>query len=167
MLNQQETDSYLGFFPVTLVLGGGGRWHQQRQPAQTLLSASCVWELLAAAKYHRSPTYLISTFLHTNSRSSTFAIYQANRCVTVPKRYSQGRPKRRGTLRSFASAFLDAVQEVGDMERIIYARVRDIIGSYATFVGQSGTFPQRFDDFSEADNYERLSKEFGVAVAPE
>lgn len=85
----------------------------------------------------------------------------------MPKRYSGGRPKRRGTLRSFASAFLDAVQEVGD-----------IIGPYATFVGQSGTFPQRFDDFSEADNYERLgkekdifeqalSKEFGVAVAPE
>jgi predicted dehydrogenase len=80
-----------------------------------------------------------------------------------------------GTMRRYAAAFLDAVDEVGKMERITYARVRDVIGPNATAVSQSGTFPQRFDDFSkedssdrankEADIYEQaISKEFGLKV---
>lgn len=83
-----------------------------------------------------------------------------------------------GTMRRYATAFLDAVQEVGGMEKIIYARVRDIIGPNAAFVKQSGTFPQRFSDFSEADLHNRvrreediyqqaLEKEFGVVATPE
>lgn len=83
-----------------------------------------------------------------------------------------------GTMRRYASAFVDAVKEVGGMETITYARVRDIIGPNATFVNQSGTFPQRFNDFSTEDSQDRmdreadifeqaLSKELGLRVTPQ
>ncbi|KAL3478321.1 hypothetical protein BJX99DRAFT_256648 [Aspergillus californicus] len=80
-----------------------------------------------------------------------------------------------GTMRRYAPGFLDAVKEVGDLETITYARVRDIIGPNSTFVEQSGTFPQRFTDFSSEDSKDRarretdideqaLSREFGLEV---
>lgn len=80
-----------------------------------------------------------------------------------------------GTMRRFATAFTDAVEEVGGMDKIQYARVRDIIGPNSTFVDQSGTFPLKFSDYSEADTNDRLKreedifeqalgKEFGVPV---
>ncbi|KAI1409250.1 hypothetical protein F5Y13DRAFT_182148 [Hypoxylon sp. FL1857] len=83
-----------------------------------------------------------------------------------------------GTMRRFASAFIDAVQEVGGIDKILYVRVRDIIGPNSVFVEQSGTFPQKFDDFSEANTQDRLKREddihqqaldreFGVPVTPE
>jgi predicted dehydrogenase len=56
-----------------------------------------------------------------------------------------------GTMRRYATAFLDAVNEVGGMEKIQYARVRDIIGRNASFVGQSGTFPRKFDDVPDEE----------------
>ncbi|KAL1845248.1 hypothetical protein VTK73DRAFT_794 [Phialemonium thermophilum] len=82
-----------------------------------------------------------------------------------------------GTMRRYATAFVDAVQEVGGMSKVQYSRVRDIIGPNATFVSQSGTFPRKFDDFSEADVQDRLKREeaifeqalrheFGVPVTP-
>jgi hypothetical protein len=75
-----------------------------------------------------------------------------------------------GYMRRYAAAFVDAVKEVGGMDKILYARVRgaqriltplsltwladlgheDIIGPNYRFVGQSGTFPRVFDDFSQA-----------------
>ncbi|KAM5345646.1 hypothetical protein ACJ41O_011507 [Fusarium nematophilum] len=64
-----------------------------------------------------------------------------------------------GTMRRYATAFIDAVQEVGGMDKIQYARVRDIIGPNSIFVDQSGTFPQKFSDFSEADGEDRLRRE--------
>lgn len=64
-----------------------------------------------------------------------------------------------GTMRRYAPAFLDAVREVGSMETIQYCRVRDIIGPNDVFVGQSGTFPRRFADFSEADSQDRVARE--------
>ncbi|KAI8246169.1 hypothetical protein K4K57_009625 [Colletotrichum sp. SAR 10_99] len=83
-----------------------------------------------------------------------------------------------GTMRRFATAFTDAVKEVGGMEKIQYARVRDIIGPNSTFVDQSGTFPQKFNDFSAADTQDResnekdifeqaLVNEFGVPATPQ
>lgn len=82
-----------------------------------------------------------------------------------------------GTMRRFATPFKDVVNEVGVMGKIQYARVRDIIGFNSVFVEQSGTFPQKFNDFSEADGQDRaargtdifeqaLDKEFGVPVIP-
>lgn len=67
-----------------------------------------------------------------------------------------------GTMRRFATAFLDAVELVGGMEKILYARVRDIIGPNHVFVEQSGTFPQRFSDFTEADGADREQKETDI-----
>lgn len=83
-----------------------------------------------------------------------------------------------GTMRRYATAFLDAVKEVGDLETITYARVRDIIGPNSTFVEQSGTFPQRFNDFSREDSEDRINREtdiheqalrreFGIKVTPQ
>lgn len=96
--------------------------------------------------------------------------------LIAAERKSQGRVFV-GTMRRYAAAFVDAVQLVGGMDKILYARVRDIIGPNATFVNQSGTYPQRFDDFSEKDALDRrsrerdifaqaLSAEFGLAVTP-
>ncbi|OGE47349.1 hypothetical protein PENARI_c048G04172 [Penicillium arizonense] len=51
-----------------------------------------------------------------------------------------------GYMRRFAPAFEDAIREIGGMDKILYARVRDIIGPNATFVEQSGTFPQKATD---------------------
>ncbi|EFQ32785.1 oxidoreductase family protein [Colletotrichum graminicola] len=83
-----------------------------------------------------------------------------------------------GTMRRFATVFTDAVEEVGGMDKIQYARVRDIIGPNSTFVGQSGTFPIKFSDYSDVDTQERLKREediseqaigreFGVPVTSE
>lgn len=57
-----------------------------------------------------------------------------------------------GYMRRYAAAFLDAVKEVGSIDQIRYARVRDIIGPNSIFVGQSGTFPRTFDDYREEDS---------------
>jgi predicted dehydrogenase len=56
-----------------------------------------------------------------------------------------------GYMRRYAAPFEDAIREIGGLEKILYARVRDIIGRNYQFVAQSGTFPQQFSDFSEAD----------------
>ncbi|KAM0748204.1 NAD(P)-binding protein [Meredithblackwellia eburnea MCA 4105] len=52
-----------------------------------------------------------------------------------------------GYMRRYAPAFMAAKEIVSQMKNISYVRVRDIIGSNAFFVSQSGTFPQKFDDF--------------------
>jgi predicted dehydrogenase len=83
-----------------------------------------------------------------------------------------------GTMRRFAPAFLSAVHEVGGMDQIQYARVRDIIGPNSFFVEQSGTYPRRFNDISEDDILDRqkrevdmvqqaLGEEFNIPVTPE
>ncbi|OCT44393.1 hypothetical protein CLCR_05944 [Cladophialophora carrionii] len=83
-----------------------------------------------------------------------------------------------GYMRRYAAAFLDAVKEVGGMDKILYARVRDIIGPNSHFVAQSGTFPKVFTDFSPEvvkDKNDRasdvahqaLSVECGLAVTAE
>lgn len=66
-----------------------------------------------------------------------------------------------GYMRRYATAFEAAVKEIGGLDKIIYARVRDIIGQNDYFVGQSGTYPKRFSDISEAvivDKQERGKK---------
>lgn len=68
-----------------------------------------------------------------------------------------------GYQRRYAQAFLDAVKEVGGMEKIQYSRVRDIIGPNSVFVGQSGTFPKKYTDFKKEDSEEMIAKD-GEAV---
>ncbi|KAF4556642.1 Oxidoreductase-like protein 8 [Elsinoe fawcettii] len=63
-----------------------------------------------------------------------------------------------GYMRRYAAAFVDAVKEVGSIDQIRYARVRDIIGPNHVFVGQSGTHPKTFGDYSQADSEALLKK---------
>jgi predicted dehydrogenase len=83
-----------------------------------------------------------------------------------------------GTMRRYASVLEDAIEEVGGMGQIKYARVRDIIGNNSLFVSQSGMFPKKFDDVSEEDIKDRMQREqdiheqalreeFGVLVTQE
>ena len=83
-----------------------------------------------------------------------------------------------GYMRRYAPAFVDAVKEIGSMDQILYARVRDIIGPNSAFVSQSGTYPKRFTDFRPEDTKDKdakaadileqgLQKDSGVGVTPE
>ncbi|KAJ9609299.1 hypothetical protein H2204_015564 [Knufia peltigerae] len=63
-----------------------------------------------------------------------------------------------GYMRRYAAAFTDALKEIGGLEKITYARVRDIIGPNSTFVSQSATFPKRFDDFTPEDSQDKASR---------
>lgn len=80
-----------------------------------------------------------------------------------------------GTMRRYAHAFLEAVQEVGGMDKIMYARVRGIIGPNSNFVGQSCTYPVIPGGFEPANSEDRarlrdeqerqaLVEEFGVEL---
>ncbi|KAL3418703.1 myo-inositol 2-dehydrogenase [Phlyctema vagabunda] len=63
-----------------------------------------------------------------------------------------------GYMRRYAPAFLDAVEEIGGIDKILYGRVRDIIGPNAGFVNQSGTFPKTFTDFRPEDAKDKVSR---------
>jgi hypothetical protein len=63
-----------------------------------------------------------------------------------------------GYMRRYASAFIDAVKEIGSLDQVQYARVRDIVGPNSDFVGQSGTFPKVFSDFRAEDSSELAAK---------
>ncbi|KAJ5367665.1 hypothetical protein N7541_001606 [Penicillium brevicompactum] len=80
-----------------------------------------------------------------------------------------------GYMRRYASAFIDAVAEIGSLEQVHYARVRDIVGPNSDFVGQSGTFPKVFGDCRKEDSEalasktqefleQGLTKELGIEV---
>ncbi|KAK6340184.1 hypothetical protein TWF730_001952 [Orbilia blumenaviensis] len=51
-----------------------------------------------------------------------------------------------GYMRRYASAFLDAVKEIGGVEGVQYVKVRDIICPNSVFINQSGTFPYKFPE---------------------
>ncbi|KIX08390.1 uncharacterized protein Z518_03046 [Rhinocladiella mackenziei CBS 650.93] len=83
-----------------------------------------------------------------------------------------------GYMRRYAAALLDTLREIGGMDKILYARVRDIIGPNSHFVSQSGTFPKVFTDINPEATEDRrakesdilnqaLSVECGVPVSPE
>jgi len=63
-----------------------------------------------------------------------------------------------GYMRRYAAVFEDAVKEIGGMDKIVYARVRDIIGQNATFVSQSATFSKKFTDFSAGDSADKTAR---------
>ncbi|EOO00298.1 putative myo-inositol 2-dehydrogenase protein [Phaeoacremonium minimum UCRPA7] len=63
-----------------------------------------------------------------------------------------------GYMRRFAAPFEDALREIGGLDKILYARVRDIIGPNAVFVNQSGTFPEKFNDFDPKDSADKNSR---------
>ncbi|EMD00747.1 hypothetical protein BAUCODRAFT_29104 [Baudoinia panamericana UAMH 10762] len=63
-----------------------------------------------------------------------------------------------GYMRRYAAVFEDALKELDSMEKVTYARVRDIISRNAYFVDQSGTFPKRFTDYTPEDSQELKSR---------
>ncbi|WAH55443.1 Gfo/Idh/MocA family oxidoreductase [Pseudomonas silvicola] len=63
-----------------------------------------------------------------------------------------------GYMRRYATAFVQAVQHIRAMDKILYVRVRDIIGPNAFFVEQSGAYPQRFDDVAPAQSADRQAR---------
>jgi predicted dehydrogenase len=77
-----------------------------------------------------------------------------------------------GYMRRFAPAFTEAVRQVKELDKINYARVRDIIGQNRFFIEQS-TVVQRFDDFpawagqDRTERAERLLKEAIGDASPE
>ncbi|KAJ5915450.1 hypothetical protein N7466_011383 [Penicillium verhagenii] len=82
-----------------------------------------------------------------------------------------------GYMRRYAAGFLDAVREIGCLDNIHYARVRDIVGPNSAFVGQSGTFPKVFSDYKPEDSKDlssrtnefleqALFRELGIPVTP-
>jgi hypothetical protein len=67
-----------------------------------------------------------------------------------------------GYMRRYAAAFRDAVKEIGGIEKILYARVRDIVGPNPVFVAQSGTFPKAFSDLRMEDTKDLASRTAAV-----
>ncbi len=57
-------------------------------------------------------------------------------------------------MRRFAPAFVEAVEEVGRLDKINYARIRDIIGQNRLIIEQSSVV-HRFDDIPEALRHDR------------
>ncbi|KAJ5295903.1 hypothetical protein N7508_010724 [Penicillium antarcticum] len=83
-----------------------------------------------------------------------------------------------GYMRRYAAGFLDAIREIGSLDQIQYARVRDVVGPNSSFVGQSGTFPKVFSDYKSEDSKDlasrtdqfleqALTKELGIPVGPD
>jgi predicted dehydrogenase len=62
-----------------------------------------------------------------------------------------------GYMRRYAPSFVEAVKEIGGMDKIQYARVRDIIGPNSYFVKQSSR-TMMFDDIPEAAKKDRQSR---------
>lgn len=103
-------------------------------------------------------------------------LQDTDRIIAADKAAGGGRTMI-GYMRRYAAAFVDAVKEVGSIEQVRYARVRDIIGPNSIFVGQSGTFPRTFNDYQDADSEalrkkttedieQALQTELGVTVTP-
>jgi predicted dehydrogenase len=62
-----------------------------------------------------------------------------------------------GYMRRYAASFVEAVKEIGGMDKIQYARVRDIIGPNSYFVGQSSRTVM-FGDIPQEAKLDRQSR---------
>jgi predicted dehydrogenase len=73
---------------------------------------------------------------------------ESGRAILQAEREARGKRVFVGYMRRYAPSFTQAFRrEVEGIPRILYARVRDIIGPNSHFVGQSGTSPVKFDDY--------------------
>ncbi|KAG8742898.1 hypothetical protein FRC10_000757 [Ceratobasidium sp. 414] len=70
-----------------------------------------------------------------------------------------------GYMRRYAPAFVEAVKIVRSIRKIDYVRVRDIIGTNAFFISQSGYFPQTFGDIPEAFTNDHLARAQAIAFS--
>ena len=69
-----------------------------------------------------------------------------------------------GYMRRYAPALQKAMEEIGDISKVQYARVRDIIGPNDAFVNQSATFPKKFSDFDPKDSERLSAKDKDISV---
>jgi predicted dehydrogenase len=72
-------------------------------------------------------------------------------------------------MRRYSGALGTMLEEMAAVKEIKFARIRDIIGPNAAFVGQSGTFPQQFTDFppAAAETRERVAAQLLREVFPD
>ncbi|RGP76907.1 myo-inositol 2-dehydrogenase [Fusarium longipes] len=103
-----------------------------------------------ADEYHASHTILaLENDKHVLVEKPMVLTMRDALAVEAAEKASRGKVMV-GYMRRYAAPFEDAVREIGGMDKILYARVRDIIGPNSYFVKQSGTFPQKFTDISDA-----------------
>ena len=78
----------------------------------------------------------------TLSLPSAEKIIEAERAANGPRVFI-------GYMRRYAPSFVEAFKhEISSIHKILYARSRDIVGPNSHFVGQSGTFPNKYTDFA-------------------
>lgn len=89
----------------------------------------------------------------------TLSLQTAQKIVEAEKAAPNGARVFVGYMRRYAPSLQAFKREVASIETIKYARVRDIIGPNAYFIGQSGTDPQKwFDDVSAEAGQDRKTR---------
>ncbi|GAA5832228.1 hypothetical protein JCM3766R1_002342 [Sporobolomyces carnicolor] len=86
----------------------------------------------------------------------------AESIITAQERYKI--PIMVGYMRRYAEAFNVFKHMVGEVKRIDYCRVRDIIGENDFFVQQSGTYSIKTNDFPPDANQDRLARADAIAA---
>ncbi|KAL2358209.1 hypothetical protein BJ546DRAFT_1023797 [Cryomyces antarcticus] len=77
----------------------------------------------------------------------TLSLQSAERIIEAEKKAKNEARVFVGYMRRYAPSFVGAFKrEVASIDRILYARSRDIVGPNTYFVGQSGTSAQKFSD---------------------
>ncbi|KAH6889245.1 hypothetical protein B0T10DRAFT_572616 [Thelonectria olida] len=131
---------------------GGGPPKTTRNPEELCSSAEVdVVFIVNSTEYHADHAILA---LQNNKhvlieKPAAFNLRDLGR-IKEAEKSSEGKAMV-GYMRRYASAFQTAIKEIGGLDQIMYARVRDIIGPNSAFVSQSGTFPKRFTDFRQED----------------
>jgi predicted dehydrogenase len=78
----------------------------------------------------------------------TLSMQSAERIMQAEKQAKGGARVFVGYMRRYAPSFVNAFKrEVAGIDKILYARSRDIVGPNAYFVGQSGASARKFTDF--------------------
>jgi predicted dehydrogenase len=97
-------------------------------------------------------------------RNGKHVLVEKPMCLTLPEaeaivraRDEAGVQVMVGYMRRFAPAFVQAVEEVRELGKINYARIRDIIGRNRLIVDQSSVV-QRFDDVPEEATEDRAAR---------
>ncbi|KAI9728100.1 MAG: hypothetical protein M1834_007816 [Cirrosporium novae-zelandiae] len=86
----------------------------------------------------------------------TLSLPSAQAILEAAKMAPNGAKVFVGYMRRYAHSFVKAFKdEVASIDKIMYARSRDIIGPNSHFVNQSGTFPIKFVDFPPNAGKER------------
>ncbi|KAL4761722.1 uncharacterized protein BDW70DRAFT_159355 [Aspergillus foveolatus] len=155
------------YFQTTYAISANALEHCRRKVAKASPKINKSAEELCSSSEVDAVLVCNATPYHTEH-----ALVALKNDKSAAERTSKGRLMV-GYMRCYAPGFLDAVAEIGGISQIFYDRVRDIIGPNAAFVEQSGTFPERFDDYSPEESQALKDKEsaadealasFGVPV---